>query len=366
VGRRIIRGASAVTRSLAPSRDSLEAAYRAAERIASHGLNNLYRTSCYFEDPARYASFCAFYAIMRLVDDRVDGFLADGGAPSAARAVHDVVDAWHAAVRAACSGLPLPERAAIEMHHPEALELHGALSDAHRRFPTPVSLWDDFFSSMHQDLERARFATYEEFVSYAKGAAIAPATIYLYLISAERDPAGDSHAPPTDFDLQAAGHKLGLFAYIAHILRDLAEDLTSGGPPYPFIAGDDMAAHGLTEDALYSDLAAGSSGAPLTSLVRDLAGRARLMAIEGRGHMRPLVPRLSPDRAFVLELIVRIYERTLERILHCECDIMSGRHVLTDADKTATARAVAAEMGYALAGGTAAARLEGAGAAERP
>jgi phytoene/squalene synthetase len=345
---------------------SLEDAYRAAERIASRGLNNLYRTSCYFEDPERYTAFCAFYAVMRLVDDRVDDSLADRRSSADRGAVHDAVDAWHDAVKAACEGRTLSGNAAIRMDNPDAPDLHGAFSDAYRRFPTPTSLWDDFFSSMHQDLERVRFTAYDDFVSYAKGAAVAPATIYLYLISAEKERDGVSHLPPAGFHLSEAGRNLGLFAYIAHILRDLAADLTSGDPPYPFIADDDMASHGLTEAALYSDLAAGSSGAPLRSLVRDLAARARILANEGRGHLRRILPDLSPDRAFVLELIVRIYEQTIERIMHCGCDIMSGRHVLTGADKTATARAVAAEMGYAPAAGVATSRLAGAGAADRP
>jgi hypothetical protein len=32
---------------------------------------NLYRTSCFFRDMERHRAFCAQYAIMRLVDDRV-------------------------------------------------------------------------------------------------------------------------------------------------------------------------------------------------------------------------------------------------------------------------------------------------------
>jgi hypothetical protein len=47
-------------------------AYRVTEAIASRDHNNLYITSSFFMDRMKYKAFCAFYAVMRLVDDRID------------------------------------------------------------------------------------------------------------------------------------------------------------------------------------------------------------------------------------------------------------------------------------------------------
>ncbi len=43
-----------------------------AEEIAAEDLNNLYISSCFFKDPEKYSAFCAYYAVMRVVDDRIE------------------------------------------------------------------------------------------------------------------------------------------------------------------------------------------------------------------------------------------------------------------------------------------------------
>jgi phytoene/squalene synthetase len=47
-------------------------AYKVTEAIASKDHNNLYITSLFFKDRLKYKAFCAFYAVMRIVDDRID------------------------------------------------------------------------------------------------------------------------------------------------------------------------------------------------------------------------------------------------------------------------------------------------------
>ncbi len=57
---------------------------------------------------------------------------------------------------------------------------------------------------------------------------------------------------------------------------------------------------------------------------------------------------LSRDRAFILELIVRIYEAALDRIESCSCDPMTGAHRLTEVEKKEIAGSLAAGMGLVL------------------
>lgn len=313
---------------------SLQGADAIAEGIAARDLNNLYRVSCYFASLERYRAFCAFYAVMRIVDDRVDKCLMrrDVSAEEKRRELL-ILRAWHRAVSASLSGRSPSPRDIAQCDYPYTAELLYAFAESVRQFPVPEVLWDDFFAAMEQDLEQGRFATYSEFVDYAGGATVAPTTIYLYLITAERRDGECGYHPPQDFDLIRCGRELGLFAYISHILRDLRQDLAAGDQGLSYLAADDMATHGLTEQILLSDLVSGSASLPLRGLVRDLVERARMLLNRGRACLRVLDGELSSDRAFVLELIVLIYEKIIEKIMSCSYDVMTGRHRLTTAEK---------------------------------
>jgi phytoene synthase len=283
---------------------------------------------------------------MRIVDDRIDGLLARKQ-PTATERRRElkIVNAWERLVSACLAGSFSPTTGANHKHHPDAEALHTSLTTAAERFQLPSILWHNFFAAMRTDLERTRFATYGEFIRYAEGAAVAPTTIYLYLIASERANAADVYRPPRGFNLMQIGRDLGLFAYITHVLRDLRADLSAGANGLLYLATDDMTAHRLTRRSLLSSLAAGSSGTRLRALVREMADRAKDLAERGRADVRRLRERLSPDRAFVLELIVRIYECQLEKIVRNSHDVMQGKHTLTDREKEAVAAQVAAEMG---------------------
>lgn len=321
---------------------SLEGPYRVAEAIASKDLNNLYRTSCYFADSLRYEAFCAFYAVMRVVDDRVDEIVARRRLTDAERhEEHSVLDAWCCTLAEALVGR-VPTRVHLERtRHPDAAPLVEAFADAARKFPLPAFLWDRFFMAMRRDLELQRFATYRDFVAYANGAAVSPTAIYLHVIAAEYDQEIMAYRPPPAFALIPCAHELGLFAYLGHILRDLAKDLDHG---LLYLSAEDMAQHGVTEENLAADLLTHSAEPGLKSLTRDLSARAARLLVRGRARLAVLQETLSPDRVFVLEAIVRIYEGVLAKIAMQDYDVVAGRHRLTDGDKQAIVKAVLEEV----------------------
>ena len=306
------------------------------------------RTSCFFIDPERYRSFCAQYAIMRVIDDRIDALPARVSlTPPEVAAERDVVDAWRSAVEAVYEGRNLGSGALSRTGYAQARELLTALRSALHLFPVPRILWRNFFDAMARDVEQPRFRTYTEFLAYAEGASAAPTTIYLYLLTSYRHAPGDRpYLPPPGFDLLRCGRALGLFAYLTHILRDVPDDVGGNrgahGEGLLYVAEDDLARHQLTPAMLYEDRERGCGRAALRQLVSTLMVRPRAALAEGQRYLTVLNGRLSPDCAFILRLIVALYVRTLQKIEACGCDPMLRRHTLTAAEQEAIVRQVLA------------------------
>jgi len=323
---------------------SLTGAYATAERVAAQDQNNLYRASCCFRDLDRYQAFCAFYAIMRILDDRVDGLPARAGLSRKRRtAEHNVVEAWRLAVRS-CFEDAAGDSVEGAPPCPEAPHLLTAFRESHIRFPVPWRLWENFFSAMHRDIDRPRFCTYQAFLRYAEGASVAPTTIYLTLIAAADADPGLPRPLPQGFDLIRCGRHLGRFAYLGHMLRDLAQDLFAVPERQLYLAADDMAAFGVSEQKLASEAAARRAGPRTRALVGELVRRARAELARGRARMHALEGRLESDRAFVLEFIVTLYERILDKIQRCGNDPFTGLHHLTPSEKTAIGRRIANDL----------------------
>jgi phytoene/squalene synthetase len=320
---------------------ALAGAFGVAEEVAACDLNNLYRASCYFEDLDRYRAFCAQYAVMRVLDDRVDAIPSRAGLSGPEREEeYAVLDAWAAIVELAYSSEPASTSLLTATRHAQSRPLAEAFASSLKDFRVAPKLWRDFFVAMRRDIDRPRFGTYREFLRYSQGAAVAPTTIFLHLITGERAAGQGGYQPMPGFDLLAAGHSLGLFAYLGHVLRDLAEDLATGSEGLLYLAGDDLKRHRLDEGRLFEDLRRRRASPELQSLVLDLLGRARHHLTVGRDLLMPLQRRLTHDRLFVLELIVSLYEAVLNRIEESDGNVMGRGHRLSDSDKQRIAYAV--------------------------
>jgi len=335
-----------MTLSLPPRRNErLTGPYAAAEAIAARDHNNLYLTSCFLRDPERYKAFCAFYALMRIVDDRIDDIPDRVLLPQQSRVrEHEVVSAWERSVLSCYEGLG-PSMEMLEgCEHPDAAALLQAFARSVGEFPVPPDLWVNFFRSMRWDIDHDRFATWEDFLTYTEGASVSPTTIYLVLLAASPKRSGVRRTLPDRFDLIGCGRQLGTFAYVAHIVRDIAEDLCVGRRGLLYLTREDMTEHGVTEDLLRADLKRGRASRATRSLVADLLERARSHLVAGRALMGRLRGSTSGDCAFTLELIVTMYERVIDKIVACGFDPISGRHRLTPAEKEKVVLEVARRM----------------------
>lgn len=317
------------------TRDRLKEALCIAERIASKDRSNLYVVSQFFEDRARYDAFIAMYAVMRLIDDRVDDVPDKALLSQPAReALLLELDRWEHRIRCAYDGRPAGE------------SIDVALAAAVTTFPVPFELWANFIAAMRFDVRKPRFDDFEEFLYYGEGATVAPTSIYVYLLTA--NPRADGRYV-SDFDFASCGRDLGHFAYIAHVLRDVCEDLGVGQTGLVYLSIADLRAHRLTEGdlrQLADGVAPDATRARWRALVHDICARAQRMRERGASLARAAWDTLPSDCAFIFRLIVGTYGELLDRIdADPEC-VLRGGSVLSDHDKFALLRSAADASGF--------------------
>lgn len=273
----------------------------ACEQIAAKDRSNLYLTSQFFEDRARYDAFIAMYSVMRLVDDFIDNVPDKARLAEAERApLKAELDRWEQRIRAAYAGTPADD------------PVDAAFSAAVLTFPVPVRVWLNFVDAMRFDVDHPRFADWDQFLRYGEGATVAPTVIYVYLLTARRTAAGAYLVE--GFDFEDCGRQLGLFAYVAHILRDVAQDLAVGQQGLVYLSVADLLAHGLDDQGLRGLVAAGTPDARWRALVQEVCARAHAMERKGVALADPQYAKMDRDCAFILNLIITVYQSLLARI----------------------------------------------------
>lgn len=318
------------------------------EAIASRDHNNLYITSLFFRDRMKYRAFCTFYAVMRLVDDRVDDLpLCGNRSHELCERELGVLDAWKQVVMSCHRGIH-PTASQLEAcDFSEARAVSVSLIAAFNNFPVPIKLWTNFFDSMRSDIAGINFSDWSEFLNYAEGATIAPTTIYLFLIAAQYNKAKSSYKLTTGFDVSGCGRYLGIFAYLGHIIRDIAEDLNNKTTRI-CITREDMLKHGMSMETLRKEVLEGQPSPATRSLVRDLLQRARKYLFKGRALVSQVQDFLESDSRFILELIITMYEQIIKKIESTGFDPTSRHNKLTWKEKGEIIKSVANKTNYSL------------------
>jgi phytoene synthase len=322
------------------------------EAIASRDRNNLYVTSMFFRDPIKYRAFCANYAVMRIVDDRIDNLPSPGRLDSDLQKRElEVLAAWERVIQSCCHEIHPTASLLASCGFSEAEAVCESFIASHRAFPVPNHLWANFFAAMRSDLTDGVFIRWSDFLAYAEGATVAPTTIYLWLIAARREKSKAVRGLPRSFDVDECGRQLGLFAYLAHIIRDLSEDIT-GTATRLCIVQEDMLAHGVSPEMLRNEAQDRQASPATRGLVREILQRARNHLSQGRSLAERISGFLDNDCRFVLELIITMYEQVIAKIESTGCDPMAGRHHLTLSEKAEIAHKVAAHTGFSIPDGS--------------
>ena len=231
----------------------------------------------------------AVWDFCRAVDDAVDE--AGGASPAEVRAAADAPLASWRRELAACYGDGAPRT-------PQGAAL--------RRFVGPFGLPRDAFEAVidgvAMDLDRARYASFDELREYCLRVASAVGLICIEIFS-YRDPGARQYAID-----------LGIALQLTNIVRDVGSDLRRGRIYLPL---DEMAAHGCTED----DLRAGVVTGRVRALLASQASRARDY-YERAGRE---LPRGDRRRLVAARIMSAIYEATLREVERSGFDVFSRK-----------------------------------------
>ena len=128
------------------------------------------------------------------------------------------------------------------------------LTETINRFRIPLWALEAFAESMLYDVNHDGFATIGDFVQYAGGASVAPASVFVHLAGLQSNDGVYSDPP---FNVRRTASPCAMFSYFVHIIRDFRKDQLNNLSYFPTISFTDI---NLTR----TDLKNIALGAPVT------------------------------------------------------------------------------------------------------
>ncbi len=245
-------------------------------------------------DDQRYRAAGVCYKFMRMIDDLIDNRKAQEEAISCLeqKIMTDQVNGWIDCLYQS------------EHEDPFLRELVETVN----RFQIPMSLFHHFTRSMLYDINNDGFGSMEDFLEYAEGASVAPASVFVHLCCL-----GESErsytAPP--WEVTRLARPCARFSYIVHIIRDFQQDQLEN---LNYFARDILHRHHLTA----GDLKQIARGAPIPDSFRSMVGEyvalAETYRTETLGVLDQLSGQLDDRYLFSLHLIYQLYQMVFERI----------------------------------------------------
>jgi len=275
-----------------------DACYRYCEALCRARHHNYPVASMFARSHLRKHIF-ALFAFARVADDFADEPGYEG------RRAREL-DRWEEQLNTAYRG---------HADHP----VFVALADTVDKFALPITEFTELLSGFRTDLERRRYATFDELRSYTRQAAEPVGRLLLYI---------DGYRAP---DVHAFAEDLSTGLAMARLIQDIAADWQRGRVYMP---AEDLRHFGVTE----ADIAAGRTSEPIGWLVRYEVARTRALFVRAR----PLVDMVGADLAVELALMWHGGMRILDKIDAVGPRLLAERPHLTTADKALVlARALA-------------------------
>jgi phytoene synthase len=299
---------------------NLESSYIFCEDIAKKKNPFLYHVSKFFHDKTKFNAFCSSYASMRILDDYIDNIKNRNRLSLDERNFYLAeVNRWE--------GLIIDCRNGKTNENPILL----ALSDTFQNFDLPLTPWNNLANAMRWDVEKSGFSTFNDFLEYCEGAAIAPATVFMHLLMAKSD--GTKYVCSSNSgDPYIYAKNLAIFCYLTHILRDISRDLQSEEKGFIYLPAKDLKDFKIQEDDLWEFKYRQSINGSFEKLMKHQLGRANYYKEQGETLLKELYHKLDTDCSFILSLLVDLYRKTLEKIEKAGYNVFLGKHEMNNYD----------------------------------
>jgi phytoene synthase len=273
---------------------NIQEAYGYCERLTTAQARNFSYGIKLLPGPKR-RSMCAIYALARRIDD-----IGDGRAPSPDKLT---------ALALARKDVAALATDAYRRDDPVLV----ALADVSRRFPIPLSAFDDLIDGCEMDVHGTDYATFEDLVGYCRRVAGSIGRLSLGVYGSDRPEQAEPRADA-----------LGVALQITNILRDIVEDRDVMGRVY--LPASDRARFEVDADGRGPDEA-------LMALVTFEAGRAEEWFDRGL----ELLPMLDWRSRACTAAMAGIYRRILTRIQRDPGGVLRGRMSLSGTEKATVA-----------------------------
>lgn len=258
-----------------------------------------------FWEDERYDVFKIIYRSMRVIDDLVDGVKSKGGTLSEGEKGHLVskVNEWIQAIE--------------DGKHNDVYQRR--LAEALDRFHIPLRPWRKLAESMIYDIHHNGFSTFQDFLTYSEGAAVAPGSLFTFLCGV-RKVDQEYHPPP--FDAEKVSRSTALYCYLIHIIRDFQKDQNEN---LNYFSDDLLAECGLTTSKLRALAAKGEVNAGLRSLMRRYVKLAERYGRDSKNNLEKISPHLEPRYLLSLKVLHSLYDQILERV-----DVLNGSYTAAE------------------------------------
>lgn len=266
--------------------------------------------AAHFWDQERYAAAKTCYKFMRSIDDLIDNYKTEHKTIeiSEKENLEKNVKTWINTILDA------------SQNNTSKTELIETVT----KFSIPSWPLEAFAKSMIYDIHNDGFPTLKDYLEYAGGASVAPASIFVHLCGLRKE--NEKYIPPA-FDVKKAATPCAVFSYLVHIIRDFVKDHTHNLNYFP---DDLMKKYDLNRTNLL-EMANGSEITPgFREMIRELYVVADEYRIKTYEMIREITPQLEPRSQLSLQIIFALYMMVFERI-----DIENGTFTTEELNPTA-------------------------------